>query len=347
MNTKTSLVITSVSSPNRVLKTYAEECAKHHVEFIVIGDTKSPRHFVLPGCNFWGIDRQKESGFRLAKIIPENHYARKNIGYLLSARNGAEAIIETDDDNFPKRDFWKERRLESNAHPLVNKGWINVYRYFINRNVWPRGFALEHVLDQIPDLENVKPEDAICCPIQQGLADENPDVDAIYRLVMPLPVKFDLSTSVALGKNSWCPFNSQNTTWFRIAFPLMYLPSYCSFRMTDIWRSFVAQRIAWACKWNILFHQATVYQERNEHDLLRDFEDEIPGYLNNSKICKELEELNLKSGPENIFDNLLLCYKKLVQLGYLNSKELRLVESWINDVMSLDASYTSNKSVHR
>ena len=282
----------------------------------------------------------------MAKVIPEKHYARKNIGYLLAIRDGAEIIIETDDDNVPMTNFWGERELQNKAHLLVNKGWVNVYKYFVNENIWPRGFALDHLLGIIPNLENVERQNTFC-PIQQGLVDVNPDVDAICRLIMPLGVKFDAANNIALGKNSWCPFNSQNTTWFRVAFPLLYLPSYCSFRMTDIWRSFVAQRIAWTCDWNILFHKATVSHERNVHNLLKDFEDETPGYLNNAKICRELEELNLKSGPENIFDNLLLCYKKLVQLGYMNSKELRLVESWINDMMSLDASYTSNKSVQR
>src|SRR6185436_15069807 len=127
-------------------------------------------------------------------------------------------------------------------------------------------------------------------PIQQGLADENPDVDAVYRMTSSLPLSFNKRNPIVLDKNAWCPFNSQNTTWFKEAFPLLYLPSYCSFRMTDIWRSFVAQRIAWSCNWSILFHNATVRQERNEHSLIRDFEDEIPGYLNNARICKMLED---------------------------------------------------------
>ena len=122
-------------------------------------------------------------------------------------------------------------------------------------------------------------------PIQQGLANQNPDVDAIYRLVLPLPLDFVEAAPVALGKGAWCPFNSQNTTWWSEAFPLLYLPFHCSFRMTDIWRSFVAQRIAWENGWSILFHNATVFQERNEHSLIRDFEEEIPGYLNNRAMA--------------------------------------------------------------
>jgi hypothetical protein len=65
---------------------------------------------------------------------------------------------------------------------------------------------------------------------------------------------------VALGAGAWSPFNSQNTAWYPKAYPLLYLPSYCSFRMTDIWRSFVAQRIAWENGWAVLFKSPDVYR---------------------------------------------------------------------------------------
>ena len=61
--------------------------------------------------------------------------------------------------------------------------------------------------------------------------------------------------------------------------------------MTDIWRSFVAQRIAWANNWSILFHEPTVWQERNDHSLMRDFKDEVPGYLHNRRIGEVLDRL--------------------------------------------------------
>jgi hypothetical protein len=168
------------------------------------------------------------------------------------------------------------------------------------------------------------------CPIQQGLADDNPDVDAIFRLIQPVDIKFDLTAhSIALGKGSWCPFNSQNTVWHKEAFPLLYLPSFCSFRMTDIWRSFVAQRIAHENGWHILFYSPTVFQERNTHNLMKDFEDEIPGYVNNTKIKTLLENADIKGSYQNIFDDLFLCYKVLTEAGLIGEEELPLVEKWI------------------
>ncbi len=333
---KKALVITSIAAPNAVLKKCAEGATKNDFRFVVMGDVISPPDFNLDGCDFFSIAAQEELPFRLSKILPKRHYGRKNLGYLVA--KDSEVIIETDDDNFPREEFWEKRTRMVKAEVLNDKSWFNVYACFSKENIWPRGFPLENLLkngsapkgnyyDRIAG--NIKLSD---CPIQQGLADENPDVDAVYRMTMKLPINFDKQESLALGKGTWCPFNSQNTTWFKEAFPLMYLPSYCSFRMTDIWRSFVAQRIAWTCGWNILFHNSSVWQERNEHSLLKDFADEVPGYLNNAKICKQLEDLDLLNGVENLKENLFRAYTMLTKEGFVGKEELALVEAWNLDL---------------
>ena len=202
---------------------------------------------------------------------------------------------------------------------------MNVYRYFTRTHVWPRGFPVDLAASPVPDTSGTRKGHF---PIQQGLADGNPDVDAIFRMVLPGPdIRFD-NGKIALESGTWCPFNSQNTTWFREAFPLMYLPSYCSFRMTDIWRSFVAQRIAWTCGWEILFHGPTVYQERNVHNLMNDFADEVPGYLNNGLIAQKLAALDLPQGTQNITDNLIRCYELLISMGVVGEEERELVREW-------------------
>ena len=156
------------------------------------------------------------------------NYARKNIGYLIALSEGTEVIIETDDDNLPQIGFWQMRVRKQDAPTSKGAGWINVYRYFSDANIWPRGFPLTEVGSLAPTLDTLQITKSDC-PIQQGLADENPDVDAIYRLILPLPQNFAKDVYVALARGSWSPFNSQNTTRWKDAAPLMYLPSYCSF----------------------------------------------------------------------------------------------------------------------
>jgi hypothetical protein len=313
---------------------FAEGCKGKGIDFIVIGDVSSPREFSLSGCDFWSIDRQRALDSSLAAILPERHYSRKNLGYLVAMRQGAEIIVETDDDNFPCKTFWGERSLKRNVPLIEDAGWVNVYQYYSSAAIWPRGFPLEMIQLPTPPLASW-PMTECSCPIQQGLADDNPDVDAVYRLLYPLPQKFDPTVSLALGTHSWSPFNSQNTTWFKDAFPLLYLPSNCSFRMTDIWRSFVAQRICWANDWRIFFHGPTVWQERNEHSLLKDFADEVVGYLNNASMCELLSSLRLRPGSEYLGENLLCCYRALIERGLIGTGEIELLEAWLRDISQL------------
>ncbi|MGI9165179.1 MAG: STELLO glycosyltransferase family protein [Pyrinomonadaceae bacterium] len=334
MPDKAALVVTSISAPNAVLNALARGCQENDIQFIVIGDEPSPANFQLEGCRFLSLADQRQLEFRFAQLCPTRHYARKNIGYLLAVRDRATQIIETDDDNFPEPGFWSLRQRRQSVITANNLGWINIYHYFTDANIWPRGLPLEHIHRAIPEFDAL-PQTTLDCPIQQGLADQNPDVDAIYRLTLPLPQSFRKDRRIALGHDSWCPFNSQNTTWWRDAFTLLYLPAYCSFRMTDIWRSFIAQRIAWANEWAVLFHEPTVWQERNEHNLMRDFRDEVPGYLNNSALCDALSQLVIKPGVEHLGQNLRLCYEKLVSLNLVGREELGLVDAWLDDLAEI------------
>jgi len=327
---KTSLIITSIADNNHpVLQQYAKEAAENNVRFIVIGDSKSPSDFYIENCDFYSLSDQKKISPSFSELLPEKHYARKNLGYLEAIKSGTTRIIETDDDNIPMPAFWNFRELNGTYEEVSHKGWVNVYRYFSKENIWPRGLPLTNIQDIVPE---PKRTDKHSYYIQQGLADGNPDVDAIYRLVLEQKdIQFD-KKEIVLGKEAWCPFNSQNTTWFKDAFPLLYLPSYCSFRMTDIWRSFIAQRIAWTCDWKILFHYPTVYQERNEHDLMKDFNDEISGYQNNEIIRKRLENVDFKNGIKNIPDNMLKAYKELIYMNLVGKKEIGLVDKWLNEI---------------
>lgn len=330
MTEKYGLVITTINYPTKAVEEIARDAVKLNAQFVLIGDQKSPSDFHQPGAFYLDLEAQRKSGFKYAELAPSRHYARKNVGYLTLIRNGVSILIETDDDNIPREEFWNLRKAIQPARIVACTDWVNVYSYFSSALVWPRGLPLDRIKETPPSWDKLISEE-VYSPIQQGLADENPDVDAIYRLVLPLPLSFRQVESVAL-LGAWCPFNSQNTTWWREAFPLLYLPFYCSFRMTDIWRSFVAQRIAYLNGWHVLFHAATVIQERNEHNLLHDFEEEVPGYLHNERIRQALEEIDFPAGKENIPAAMMAAYKRLVELKFVGEKELPLLDAWLEDL---------------
>jgi len=328
-----AVVITSLLSDTRAIKMYSEYCPHFNSELFIVGDKKSRKAIKFDYCSYYSLQRQKKLPYKFAQKCPVNNYARKNIGYLEAIKSGYEIIVETDDDNYPKDSFWHDRKINNKCNYIKDNGWVNVYSYFSNKKIWPRGFPLEllkRTNPQVSKIDSIKN-----CPIQQGLVDNDPDVDAIYRMTIGENITFIKNRKLTLGKNVWCPFNSQNTTWFKKAFPLMYLPSFCNMRLTDIWRSFIAQRIAWTCGWNILFHSPNAYQDRNEHNLLSDFADELPGYQNNRNICNALGELELKEGVVNIYENLFRCYKLMIKNRWIGQKELKLLETWIKDLDSL------------
>lgn len=332
METKTSLVVTSIHPPNGALRKLAAGCLDHGWDFHLAGDSKSPDDFALEGCHFLSLKAQRDSGFLSGRICPERSYTRKNVGYLSAMRAGATIIVETDDDNHPNEDFWLPRNEVTLCRTVETDGWVNAYRYFSKHFIYPRGLPLNRARDEVPVAGDPGPQQ---CPIHQGLADSDPDVDAVYRMLFPLPFHFETPHEPLLLRNgSWCPFNSQNTTFFKGAFPLLYLPAHCSFRMTDIWRSFVAQRVMHALGMGILFHGPTVWQERNDHDLDRDFSDELPGYTNNTAIREALCRLDLKPDA-SIRSMMESCYESLIRHGWVGKDEEVLLGAWFEDLHSL------------
>ena len=156
----TFLIVTSIAKQDHpVLNLLARESTDNNIPFIVIGDKSSPSEFDIDGCDFYSIERQEKLSFELANSLPYKHYSRKNLGYLLAISKGAETIIETDDDNIPLSNFWEERSKKTEAHLLKNSDWVNVYKYFTNVNIWPRGFALDKINNKLPELNvnTVKP----------------------------------------------------------------------------------------------------------------------------------------------------------------------------------------------
>ena len=370
-------VITTIQRPTDCVRILAARLSHGTGHLVIAGDTKGPDSFdlsVVPGfeagqLTFLGIEEQLSSGFRLAELLPTKHYARKNVGYLQAIRAGATCIYETDDDNRPL-DSWVPRsehianpvivksaevgskkggdslEIPERGSPLLHRSnWVNVYRHFSDQNIWPRGLPLDQIHTPIDVLLQRIPmagePDRIHAPIQQGLADGAPDVDAIWRLVLDREFCFERRESVLVPPGQWCPFNTQSTWWWPVVYPLLYVPSYCSFRMCDIWKSFIAQRCLWELGLGVVFHASEVWQERNVHNLLRDFNDEIPGYQQNDRIAEILEATSLRPGIENVAANLKTCYATLIHHEIFLAKEMELVEAWLEAIASCQSSVVS------
>lgn len=324
-------MITTIQEPTPSLRALHDRLTAAGAVLFVVGDSKGPDRCDLPGTRFLPLQDQLRLPFALAGTLPTGHYARKNLGYLVAIADGSDCLYETDDDNAPNT-HWKRRSERVLAETAAPATWVNAYRFFTEDVIWPRGLPLERIHDPV-ELSGTGPR-LVAAPLQQGLADHSPDVDAVWRLVFPRDFHFRQGPSVQLPPGSWCPFNSQSTWWWPAAWPLLYLPSCCSFRMTDIWRSFVAQRCLWELETGVVFHPPEVSQDRNAHSLQRDFEHEVPGYLHNERLVDALARLRLQRGSQAVSENLIRCYERLVQLDLFPDRELSLVRHWVSDVES-------------
>lgn len=325
---KTFIIITSIFKPTEAIHKFA---ALSNYELVVVGDKKSPADWQCDNVTFLSVDEQERQGLEICKRLPYNHYGRKLVGYLYAIRNGAEIIIDTDDDNIPY-DNWMFPPFEGKFQATPqNTGFINMYKFFTQHHVWPRGFPLDLILKEgFENTNGLLTEADTTVGIWQGLADSDPDVDAIYRLIDNTEIYFNKRPPIVLSKGTLCPFNSQNTAIRKELFPLLYLPSYVTFRYTDILRGLVAQPIMWKHGYTLGFTEATVKQLRNPHNYLKDFESEIPCYLYPQKVIEWVS--SALSNGNTVAQDLQAAYEALHKNNIVNDAELELLASWIADI---------------
>jgi glycosyltransferase involved in cell wall biosynthesis len=321
-------VMTSIYPPTKGVEAFA---AMPNWKLIVVGDKKTPRAWAYPGVTFLDVDSQEEMGYRICSRLPFNHYARKNLGYLYAMQQGAELIADVDDDNIPYPDWNNQLAIEiASLSAIISPRFPNIYRQFTSANVWPRGLPLETILDDTP-FEFDEPH-MRRIGVWQFLADKDPDVDAVYRLTVNKEVYFEKGDPFCISGRSYAPFNSQNTVWLKSSFPFMLLPAGVTFRLTDILRGYIAQRCLKAFDNHLAFGPATVYQERNPHNFLADFESEIPGYLGIARIVDTLDRVGSKANKQ---DQLMSCYQALFAEGFITEADVALCRDWLDDVQSL------------
>lgn len=265
------IVTTTVNPPTEALQRYAE---LEDWTLIVVGDQKTP-HETYEGlrCLYLSPDKQQQSYPELSSILGWNTIQRRNIGFVEAWRSGAELIATIDDDNIPLAE-WGQDIVAGKTIPFVcyssHEPVFDPLSATNQSHLWHRGYPVQLLANknQISRL-GIRQRRVLA---QANLWNGDPDVDAIGRIALRPEVKFDVDGYY--GAVQIAPFNSQNTILHRDAFP-----SYCVLpfvgRMDDIWASYLFQREHTE---SVVFGPATVFQERNEQDLVKNLADEMLGY---------------------------------------------------------------------
>ena len=148
---------------------------------VVVGDKKSPPAYKVPkGAGkvvYLDPAAQRALPYRILRLLPWNHFGRKNLGYVYAIHHGAKVILDIDDDNelLPSAKLAGGlaprlallTHIRGTAHSVAVPEWhvpsgtaaFNPYPYFRMRAddatpeeearypAWPRGFPLNGVLD--------------------------------------------------------------------------------------------------------------------------------------------------------------------------------------------------------
>lgn len=325
---KKYIVITSIFEPTEAVKAFA---SLSDYQLLVVGDKKSPADWQWDGVHYLSVDAQQSLPYALSAVLPYNHYSRKMLGYLEAMSAGAEWVVDTDDDNIPY-DNWQFPQTEGIFnHFAADAGFVNVYQYFSDDKIWPRGLPLR-LINTAFDFSKLS-QSAARVGVWQGLADEDPDVDAIYRLTSDKPCYFQKKAPLVLAAGQICPFNTQNTLIHQALFPLMYLPTYVTFRYTDILRGLVAQPIMWLYGYQLGFTEATVIQKRNPHDYMKDFISEIPMYETGEQVIDWVKAVI--HPDKSISENLWAAYEALLAKNVVEAREMVTLRAWLDDLARL------------
>lgn len=324
MLNKTAIVITTINPPSVAIQKF---CKISPDNVFIIGDVKTNSHWNYPGAFFLGIDKQNSA---FAKSLPQNHYSRKMLGYIYAKNLHYSVIYDTDDDNIPKNNWFQPPFSGKYNTTALHAGFINIYQYFTDKKIWPRGLPLSNILNNDNKYFLSEPQHFSRIGIWQGLADLDPNVDAIYRLTCNHECFFTAKTPIVLNKGTISPLNTQNTFIIKECFSLLYIPSTVTFRFCDILRGIIAQPIMWAAGYHAGFYEATVEQERNEHDYFKDFLDEIPMYQHCEKAFHIVYDT--VSPHKSMTDNIISAYIALYYHGIVKKEELHRLNLWLKEI---------------
>ncbi|WP_109486756.1 hypothetical protein [Occallatibacter savannae] len=275
---KKVIVTTTINPPTEAIRKFDSMPDWH---LIVAGDRKTPEYRLERGTYLSPEDQEKYDPL-LSEAIGWNSIQRRNFAFLAAHDMHADIIALVDDDNIPF-EGWGQNLL------IGREVEVNYYETDLDAfdpvgatnhpHLWHRGYPIQ----LIPRRDYYHRTRRTVTPdVQADFWNGDPDVDAICRLEHAPECKFD-DSFFPMAANKPGPFNSQNTFLAGHC-----LKDYMVFphvgRMDDIWPSYYFQARGYQVIWN----KASVYQARNEHDLVRDMQQEYIGYENNLNLVRSV-----------------------------------------------------------
>ena len=314
---------------------------------VVVADQKTPSSYDVDGpCHviFLSTEKQLElsSVYPFIAAMPWNHFGRKNVGYLYAIASGADRLWDFDDDNGLFVDGAILESMPANAQVQHVQQWdlpqVNAYTMMnATHFAWPRGLPLDSIMSKGASRvasRAASQDDNI--GVVQSLANRNPDVDAIYRLTRPLPLNFERNphSLLVVPSSTSTPFNAQATLFVRrdILWAL-YLPVSVHGRVSDIWRSYIVQRLFRESDTKVAFAGPWVDQIRNPHTIMADFDAEHDLYIKSRAL---IDVLNSWKPSAKLFpDKIVELFTDLYERDFLGLDDVRNAQLWVDELADI------------
>ena len=276
---KKYIITTTINNPTEAIHKFDE---MHDWKLIVIGDKKTPINYKLKNGIYLTPEDQENYDKDLSDAIGWNCIQRRNFGLIKAYELGADIVATIDDDNIPLDNWGKNlmisKNIESN-HYETDEIAFDPISITNHPNLWHRGFPLQ-LLSKRKYKKTIK---QICPDIQADFWDGDPDIDAICRMEHRPECKFDKSY-FPFSSNKFSPFNSQNTFLSKKVIKNYFLFPHIG-RMDDIWASYYVESLGF----KVIYGPPSVFQERNEHNLINDMKKEYLGYENNLNLLMDIK----------------------------------------------------------
>lgn len=276
---KKVIVTTTINPPTRAIRAFE---AMSDWDLIVIGDQKTPKDYRLARGIYVDPESQEKYDKPLSDAIGWNCIQRRNIGLLIAHDMKADLVAVVDDDNIPLAGWGKDlvigREVEVKYYDCDLPAFdpVGATNYPV---LWHRGYPLQLLSKRDYSRKSLQ---TLQVDVQADFWNGDPDIDAICRMEHAPECEFDPGF-FPLAANKLSPFNSQNTFLSGAVLRDYFLYPHIG-RMDDIWAAYYVQ----AKGRRVAYGKASVYQDRNVHDLIRDMRQEYLGYENNLSLVQDL-----------------------------------------------------------
>ncbi len=273
------IVTTTINPPTEAIERFD---AMEGWTLIAIGDRKTPADYRLKRGIYVNPEDQEKYDKPLSDAIGWNCIQRRNIGLLMAHDLKADIVALVDDDNIPLPGWGNNLMIGKESMAEFYKTELPVFDPIGATNyphLWHRGYPLQLIFRRD---YSAKLYEIITPDIQADFWNGDPDIDAICRMEHAPNCTFD-PVAFPIASNKMSPFNSQNTFMAGSILKDYFLWPGIG-RMDDIWASYYVQ----AKGYRVIYGAPSVFQKRNEHNLIDDMIAEYRGYEKNLAIVNGL-----------------------------------------------------------